>query len=112
MKRLAITGKSKPAARGLWEEVGGNVGGTPTVTFLTLNQHLTGLGRFGATSLSEGGQGQRQNQNQAQGSVIDRVLDLLLPPSPREGAAQQPGGSCTHPVAPLPPRDISLLVLP
>jgi hypothetical protein len=97
MKCLEILGKSKPAARGLWEGVGGDARGTPTVT-------------FGATSLSEGGTGQGQRQNQAHGFVLDLARDLPLPPSMREGAAKQPGGSCTHPVAQYSPRDVSLLV--
>jgi hypothetical protein len=98
--RLEIVGRSKPAARGWRGCGGGDVGGTPTVT-------------FGATSLSEGGtgQGHGQSQNQAQGRVLEFALDLPLPPSMREGAAKQPGGSCAHPVAPLPPRDVSLSVL-
>jgi hypothetical protein len=100
MTRFGILRKSTPAARGLREGVGGGVAGTPTVT-------------FGATSLSEGGtsQGQGQSQRQAHGFVLDLARDLPLPPSMREGAAQQPGGSCTHPVAQYSSRDVSLLVL-
>ena len=96
--RLEIVGRSKPAARGLWEGVEGGVAGTPTIT-------------FGATSLSEGGTGQGQSQNQAQGFVLDRArdlaLDLPIPPSLREGAAQQPGGSARHPAAYTIPRNVS-----
>jgi hypothetical protein len=77
----------------LWEEVGGDVGGTPTVT-------------FGATSLSEGGTSQGQSQHQEQVFVLEFALDLPLPPSMREGAAQQPGGSSRHPNAHTIPRDV------
>ena len=86
--------KAKPAARGLWEGVGGDAGGTPSVT-------------FGATSLSEGGTDQGQSQNRAQGFVLDLALDLPLPPSMREGAAKQPGGSARHPAAHTIPRNVS-----
>ena len=71
------------------------MGATPTVT-------------CGATSLKEGGTGQRQIHNQEQAFDLDLALDQ--PPSLREGAAQQPGGSCTRPADPTFPRVVSPLV--
>ena len=101
MTGLEFTAKAKPAARVLWEWMGGGVRGAPTVT-------------FGATSLREGGQlqsqiqSQRQHQIQAFGCVLEP--DLPSPPSLREGAAKQPGGSARHPVAHTIPKVVSVLV--
>ena len=99
MTGLEFTAKTKPVARGVREFVGGGVRGAPTVT-------------FGATSLREGGKVQSQVQLQNQIRALGFVLepDLPLPPSLREGAAKQPGGSARQPVAHTIPKNVSLMV--